>query len=316
MIGYTFGHPDCAASEGPLVAALARHTPITPRYVWPTKPRAIAELFWQTLEAQDAPFPNSSMLAQHAVFRTARSEGVKVLLGGQGGDEAFMGYRKFYLFYVQSTLRRGHFGDALHLSTALPAFLMAVAGRAELFWGERGRYAGRGLGTRLILPDDETGNMGLSADDSPADRQRLDVTRYSLPSLLRYEDRNSMGCSVESRLPFMDHRVIETGLALPDRAKLAKGFGKWILRSVMRDKVPDAIRLNRDKRGFDVDQNRWIDEGLGTVLRSALNERRSAIGPWLPRGETIDGLFSDSALKAVRPAFVEAVSLIWLGDQA
>jgi asparagine synthase (glutamine-hydrolysing) len=110
--------------------------------------------------------------------------------------------------------------------------------------------------------------------------------------------------------------VIETGLALPERAKLAKGFGKWILRGAMRGRVPDAIRLNRDKRGFDVNQDRWIDRGLGSLLRDALEERKAAIADWLPPDQKIDELFSDAALKTVRPAFAEAVSLIWLGNRA
>ena len=316
LVGYSFGHPDCAESEAPLVETLAGWTPVRPRYVWPTKPAQITDLFWQTLAAQDAPFPHASMMAQHAVFRAARADGVKVLLGGQGGDEAFMGYRKFYLFYAQATLRGRNLGDALHLGMALPAFAGAVAGRANLFWQERGRYAGKGLGARLALEAEDEGNMGMAAGQTPAERQRLDVTRYSLPSLLRYEDRNSLGTSVESRLPFMDHRVIETGLALPERLKLAKGFGKWILRSAMRSRIPDTIRLNRDKRGFDVNQDRWIDQGLGQVIRGALHERKAAISAWMPAGSSIDEMFSDTALKSVRTGFAEAVSLIWLGDRS
>lgn len=316
MVGYSFGHPDAPESEAPLVETLAGWTPVRPRYVWPTRPAEIADLFWRTLAVQDAPFPHASMMAQHAVFRAARADGVKVLLGGQGGDEAFMGYRKFYLFYAQATLRRPTFADAVHLGAALPSFAGAVAGRASVFWRERGRYAGKGLGARLALHAEDDGNMGMSADQDPAERQRLDVTRYSLPSLLRYEDRNSLGASVESRLPFMDHRVIEMGLALPERAKLANGFGKWMLRSALRGRIPDAIRLNRDKRGFDVNQDRWIDQGLGQVLRDALHERRARIAHWLPAGGDIDTLFGDAALKAERTAFAEAVSLIWLGDRA
>jgi len=317
LVGYSFGHPACAESEAPLVETLAGATHVRPRYVWPTAPFQIEELFWQTLQAQGAPFPHASMMAQHAVFRAARQDGVKVLLGGQGGDEAFMGYRKFYLFYAQATLQRRSVGDALHLGRALPSFAGAVAGRAGVFWQERGRYGGgKGLGARLNLPAEQTGHMGMAAGQTPAERQRLDVTRYSLPSLLRYEDRNSMGCSVESRLPFMDHRVIETGLALPERLKLARGFGKWILRKAMAGRVPDAIRLNRDKRGFDVNQDRWIDQGLGKAIRGALHQRRAAIADWLPSGGDIDDLYSDAALKGVRTGFAEAVSLIWLGDRA
>lgn len=315
--GYSFGHPDDLESEAPLVQDLIRHAQIAPRWVWPSGRDEIEKLFWNTLAAQQAPFPHASMMAQFAVFQAARADGVKVLLGGQAGDEAFMGYRKFYLFYTQSILRQRRLGELPHLALAMAPFAMAVAKRAAMFWSERQRYSegGGGMGSRLRLPEPSAGmGQGMRRDQTPTDRQLLDLTRFSLPSLLRYEDRNSLGNSVESRLPFVDHRVVEFGLALPERLKLADGFGKWILRNAIKGIVPDSIRLNRDKRGFDVNQNRWIDGGLGQTLRSALNERRPRIAELLPSGGEIDALFADPVLKSDPQAFKEAVSLIWLAD--
>ena len=319
LIGYSFAHPDAPASEGPLVEDLARHVPVTPRWVWPNDPQEIDALFWSTLKAQQAPFPHASMMAQFAVFQAARADGVKVLLGGQAGDEAFMGYRKFYLFYAQSIVRQRRIGELPHLVIAMAPFALAVAKRAAMFWSERGRYSdsGQGLSSRLRLPSLDAGvSQGMRREDTPTDRQILDITRYSLPSLLRYEDRNSLGNSVESRLPFVDHRVVEFGLALPERLKLGNGFGKWILRSAIKDLVPDSIRLNRDKRGFDVNQDRWIDNGLGQTLRDALHTRASGIADYMPVGGVVDDMFSDAVLKSDPQAFKEAVSLIWLADSA
>jgi asparagine synthase (glutamine-hydrolysing) len=172
------------------------------------------------------------------------------------------------------------------------------------------------MGTRLVLPPADGSHMGLPAGTATRDRQVLDVTRFSLPTLLRYEDRNSMGNSIESRLPFLDHRVLEFGIALRERAKLHDGFGKWILREAMRGRLPDQIRVNRDKRGFDVSQDRWIRGGLGAELRASLGERRAAVAPFLPAGASVDALFSDDALAAHPQAFKEAVSLLWLGGHA
>nr|WP_245863797.1 asparagine synthase (glutamine-hydrolyzing) [Caulobacter mirabilis] len=319
IVGYSFAHPDVPESEGPLVKELVDATGVQPRYVWPTAPAEIEDLFWRTYRAQEAPFPHASMMAQNAVFRAARQDGVKVLLGGQAGDEAFMGYRKFYLFYAQSILRQKRWGEGPHLALAMAPFALAIAKRAGVFWSERARYAqgGTGMASRLRLPAEvEASGAGMSAGQTPLDRQVLDITRYSLPSLLRYEDRNSLSNSVESRLPFIDHRVVEFGLALQERHKLANGFGKWILRSAIKDLVPDSIRLNRDKRGFDVNQARWIEGGLGRVLREALTERRKQIVDYLPSDANLEALFSDAALISDPQAFKEAVSLIWLGDQA
>jgi asparagine synthase (glutamine-hydrolysing) len=318
LVGYSFADPDDAGSEGPLVAELARATGMQPRYVQLRGREALAELFWATLGAQDAPFPHASIMAQYAVFRAARADGTIVLLGGQGGDEAFMGYRKFFLFYAQSIFRRRRVSALAHLVATVLPLAPSIGRRAGLFVAERRRYTkrGDGMGSLLRLPTLAPGqSMGMADAHGLEERQALDVMRFSLPTLLRYEDRNSMGNSVESRLPFMDHRVIEFGLALPVRAKLGNGYGKLILRRALAGSIPDRIRCNRDKRGFDVDQRAWIRGGLGAEIRSALARRRDAIAELLPSDAALDTLFGDERLERDPQAFKEAVTLIWLGDR-
>jgi asparagine synthase (glutamine-hydrolysing) len=317
LVGYCFGHPSDATSEASLVEDLARHTGIEPHWVQVRSSQDIGDLFWQTLAAQDAPFPHASIMAQFAVFREARANGTLVLLGGQGGDEALMGYRKFMLFYAQSILRSRDVRAIPQLLSAVLPLLPAVAARSGVFIAERRRYSGAaGMSSRIRLPDGPSdAGPGLRRDMTLFERQALDVTRYSLPTLLRYEDRNSMGNSVESRLPFLDHRLIEFGLALDARVKLGRGFGKHILRRALAGRIPDSIRLNRDKRGFDVNQHAWIRAGLGAQLRAALRDRATLVADFLPANASTDQLFSDDALVRDPQAFKEAVSLIWLGDR-
>lgn len=317
LVGYSFAHPSDVDSEASLVSDMTRHAAIEPRWVWPNSKEDIESLFWDTLKAQQSPFPHTSMMAQFAVFRAAREDGVKVLLGGQAGDEAFMGYRKFYLFYAQSVFREGRASELVHLIASMAPFAFAVLRRAGLFWQERARYreGGTGMDSRLRLPAPSTDDgQSMRRSQKPTDRQVLDITRYSLPSLLRYEDRNSLGNSVESRLPFIDHRVIEFGVALPERFKLSSGFGKWILRSAAKELIPSSIRLNRDKRGFDVNQSRWISGGLGQTLRDALNARLPKFEDVMPAGRSIEEMFTDVEFSNNPQAFKEAVSLIWLAD--
>lgn len=309
--GYSFARPDAPESEGPAVAELAAHARIEPRWIWFVKNGN--DLFRRTLAAQDAPFPSVSVMAQNEVFRSARADGTIVLLGGQGGDEAFMGYRKFFLFYAQSILRGRRFAELPHFLAAVLPLAPAVLARAGTFWGERKRYGGGGMETMLCLPAFDPGDeMGMRAGQTPLERQILDVTRFSLPTLLRYEDRNSMGNSIESRLPFMDQRVVEFGIALPERAKLGNGFGKHILRRAMNGVIPESIRVNRDKRGFDVDMTHWLATGLGDAVRETIAGNRSAVADLLPTGTNIEAAFSDMALGADAQRFKEAVSLAWL----
>jgi asparagine synthase (glutamine-hydrolysing) len=315
-LGLSFAHPDAEDSEGPHVDLLAQKTGMSPRWVWP-KPEALVDLFWKTLHAQDAPFPHVSIMAQYAVFQAARADGLTVMLGGQGGDEAFMGYRKFFLFRLQSILRGRQFGALPGFAAAALPLVPPVLSRAGVFWSERKRYSGstEGMGVSLKLPTPtHISSPALLPGQSLEQRQALDVTRFSLPTLLRYEDRNSMGNSIESRLPFMDQRVIEFGIALPPEQKLRRGFGKHILRRIGKNRIPEEIRVNRDKRGFDVRQGEWMRAGLGAELRSALQARSAVARAFLPTGETIENSFSDNRLAIDPQAFKQAVTLIWLAD--
>jgi asparagine synthase (glutamine-hydrolysing) len=93
---------------------------------------------------------------------------------------------------------------------------------------------------------------------SIAQRIKADLTMYSLPALLRYEDKNSMAFSIESRVPYLDYRLVEFVAGLPLDAKLWHGWTKYILRMSMQGIVPEAIRLRKDKLAFDTPQDLWI----------------------------------------------------------
>lgn len=82
--------------------------------------------------------------------------------------------------------------------------------------------------------------------------------------------------SIESRLPFMDYRLVEFALALPDLLKIKYGYGKWILREMMKKDVPGYILKNRLKRGFDVTQN-WVNDGVGERIQSNILENKNKV---------------------------------------
>jgi asparagine synthase (glutamine-hydrolysing) len=99
VTAFSFSSPDVASSEGPLAARAVKSADIDVAYVWPTISERI-DAFWDTLRAQDAPFTEMSMVAQYMVCQAAHRSNFKVLLGGQGGDEVLMGYRKIQLMQV------------------------------------------------------------------------------------------------------------------------------------------------------------------------------------------------------------------------
>jgi asparagine synthase (glutamine-hydrolysing) len=317
LTGFSFGDPSDKSSEADLVTLLSDQLRSNVVFVAPARGADAASLFWKTMRAQGAPIPHTSQMAQFAVFSAAREHGIKVMLGGQGGDEAFMGYRKYFLYQFRHVVAQRKWAEAPALLGTVLQVLPAVAAKAHLFWRERGRYqkGGDGLGTSLRLPPLQfSPSPGIGLGQDPAIRQALDVTRYSLPSLLRYEDRNSMGNSIESRLPFLDHRVIGFGLGLPTIYKLRHGMGKYALRMAMKGRVPDAILFNRDKRGFDTRHADWIVDGVGEAIRQGLLLHRRAAEAFLPSGTNIDIYFSDAALGKIGSRFAEATTLLWLLD--
>lgn len=310
--GFTYGSPQALQSEGPVVERFTNQSSITPHYIWPVfDTNGLETLLERTLACQEAPFPGLSVMAQNEVFRVVRESGFKVLLGGQGGDEAFAGYRKFFLVAARHAVGQADPSGAFHLLCSLGLMLLHEARQARLYMQQLGRYRTKSDFSFSVLdwPAPEAnlwgGGTGLT------ERQVEDIQRWSIPTLLRYEDRNSMGHGVETRLPFMDYRLVEFALALPVRMKIAHGFGKWALRQLTHNKVPDFIRLNRQKRGFDVTQS-WVSDGLGRILRERISDNRRTLDSFLKPNIKIEQEFSDEALMSNSNLLDEALMLAWL----
>ena len=314
---FSFGSPSERASEGPGTQALAKASGIDLTYVWPRYSSwDLCEVLERTMAFQEAPFSGMSPIAQNAVFREVSDAGFKVLLGGQGSDEIFAGYRKFIVIALREAQHRREAKEALRLLYSLGLMLAHEAGQARMYWRNLSRYkGGEGKAAAFRLLDWEPGahNLWGEAGVSLPDRQIEDIQQWSLPTLLRYEDRNSMGYGIETRLPFMDYRLVEFALALPTRMKIANGYGKWMLRHAAKGLVPNVVRLNRKKRGFDVTQN-WITQGIGAALRGTIFDHATALQGSLKSGGELDTLLSDESLSQDPDLLDEALLLAWLVD--
>jgi asparagine synthase (glutamine-hydrolysing) len=311
--GFTFGSPSASASEGPGTAAFSETIGIDVSYVWPEfTGSGLCDALETTFALQEAPFSGLSPIAQNEVFRAVSGAGFKVLLGGQGSDEIFAGYRKFFIVALREALFQRAPKGALRLIYSLGVMLAHEAGQARMYWQNRERYLGANpSGFRLLDWEPVAENLWGRADITLFERQIEDIEQWSIPTLLRYEDRNSMGYGVETRLPFMDYRLIEYALALPTRLKIANGYGKWALRRMAVGLVPDAIRLNRKKRGFDVTAD-WIGQGIGASLRERIFDNAGALSGALKPGARLDALLSDAALARHPDLLDEALMLAWL----
>lgn len=309
---FSFGHPSDKFSEGKRVEQLANYLRVNVEYVKPDNEEMV-NAFWQSLFFQDAPFPNFSIPAQYLVYNKAKQSNVKVLLGGQGGDEIFMGYRKFLLFHFQDLVKEKKPIHILFFLITMMQNLTAELSQLPRYFDALRRYSTkRTLQSNLQILQVRPESLSLSHEKTLLHRQITDVLHTSLPTLLRYEDRNSMANSIESRLPFLDYNLVELGIALPTALKLKNGYGKWILRQISHNLLPKKYMFSRAKRGFDTQTMLWIKAGVGQSIRNFLKDNSSVMSHFSDSKIIIDKLYSDNNL--IRNSFLlhEAIILSWL----
>jgi asparagine synthase (glutamine-hydrolysing) len=277
LVGFSYGSPENKKSEGPKVDRFVKEMGIDVHYIHPKySSKDLGDLFDRVSAAQEAPFFGLSILAQQEVYKEVSQQGFKVLLGGQGGDEIFAGYKKFFFIALQNAWDKRKINDCISYLHSFGILLLQGMGDYKLYWQQRNRYIKKQGKDLILLNGLASDSVDLLEHTSLRKRQISDVQNYSIPSLLRYEDRNSMSFSIESRLPFMDYRLVEFAIALDDRMKIKNGYGKWALREIMRSTIPEFILNDRLKRGFDVTQD-WINEGVGDRIRNNLLENKNKI---------------------------------------
>jgi asparagine synthase (glutamine-hydrolysing) len=192
-----------------------------------------------------------------------------VLLDGQGADEQLAGYRKFILVYLRQLASRGRYAKAAREAAAFAH--PDVLRTSRLAHGRRYLLKAPDELAQLwpngSLPE-RPGGMGIGK--SLGDRIEADLTRFSLPVLLRYEDRNTMAFGVESRVPFVDHVLLEWLATLPADMRLSGGWTKRIMREALVGILPERIRTRKTKIGFETPQSRWLAGPLSSWLRDTL----------------------------------------------
>jgi asparagine synthase (glutamine-hydrolysing) len=144
---------------------------------------------------------------------------------------------------------------------------------------------------------------------------RRHLTAIGLPALLRFEDRNSMAHSIEARVPFLDHRLVEYALSLPTGSKLRGAETKSVMRRALAGTLPDAVRSRRDKIGFRAEPG--VTWTLGARQREAMVATRNSYEErWIDGaalGRLIDGGPSADAGVEAEFALWRAVNLkLWL----
>jgi asparagine synthase (glutamine-hydrolysing) len=257
--------------ERDYIEQVIERTHVEKNYVFPSAEEFMGDLdriIWH----QEEPFAGSSIYAQWAVMKRAHERDVTVMLDGQGGDEQLGGYRKFYIFYLLKLLRSrriarlaieslGFFSSSDVLKTL----------NIRLGLGYLGLDA-RLLGVHELLREPfrerfSERELGFGYQEDLGQRIREDIVKFSLPVLLRYEDKNAMAHCVETRLPFLDYRLVELLASFPLTQKMHKGWTKYVLRRAMKGVLPPRVLYRKTKLGFDTPEDQWFRQFLRPTVR-------------------------------------------------
>ncbi len=285
-----------SVDEKPYMDLVVSQAAVSPHFVFP-RPENVFQLASDIVWHQDEPFGSTSIFAQWCVFEEAKRVGVKVMLDGQGADEQLAGYHPGYAYHLAGLLMQGRLaaftqtlrersaqhgapmlGEGLRaLLPLLPDKLSTyVLRQRQLLLGRNWlgsdftRHNGRGGALSTA-----TGSLGLPPVADIATLCLAMTFTSNLPMLLHWEDRSSMAHSIEARVPFLDHPLVEFSLALGNEHKMQGATTKSVLRSAMSGVLPDAIRDRRDKLGFATPEEIWFkgplrgeaQDGIEATLR-------------------------------------------------
>jgi len=247
----------------------------------------------------DYPESGPGIFPQFMVSKLA-SEHVKVVLGGQGGDEIFGGYTRYFIAYLEQSLRgaifetqdqQQHIGILNELIKNLPILknyvpMLSSFWKENLFGDKDRRYfdlINRMCGVEHLFSKEFMENLSQErnfekfkkafGDESQPYFNRMTMfdLKYSMQGLLHVEDRVSMAHSLESRVPFLDYRLIDYVSTIPPVYKFKNGKLKNILISAFKDKLPAKIVNRKDKQGFPVPLDIWKkDKKLQTFMADIL----------------------------------------------
>lgn len=296
---FTIGFDEPAYDESGYARTIARHlgTDHTEFIVTADEGQAIIP---DLPHVYDEPFADSSQIPTLLVSRLARRD-VTVALSGDGGDELFSGYDR----YAQAAR-----------ATRIPrSVALAAAGLYGLTRNHRGRSAALALGRgpapairRLLSANPDADRLVLGVDPAEGSQRfaatwaateglgdvatrfmALDTTGYLPDDVLHKVDRAAMAVSLETRVPLLDHRVVELAWRLPIEMKMRGGVGKWALRELLARHLPREL-FERPKSGFAVPIGRWL---------------RGPLRPWA------EDLLAPDALRREGLLDVTAVRRLW-----
>jgi asparagine synthase (glutamine-hydrolysing) len=276
-----------ASDESDFAKEVAKHCKLDLKIIEPSSEDFISHID-EVIYTQEEPFGSASIFMQYFVMQKAKSQKCTVLLDGQGGDETLLGYERYYPAYLKS----------LKFIPMCKAFLQSSQNSklskkqlfAYMLYFTKAKIRITRLKQKHHFINKSYLNLMNIQYIQESSQNYLDIEKLQyqeiyqtqMPHLLRYEDKNSMRHSIETRLPFIDYQVLETALSLPSTLKIYKGWSKYILRKTVEKILPQNIVWRKNKLGFEAPSKTWLDSisdemqesiAQSQILSSLLNNR-------------------------------------------
>lgn len=263
------------------------------------------DIFPKLIYYMDEPAAGPGLVPQYYVSKLA-SEKVKVVLGGQGGDEIFIGYARYLIACLEKCILdsiNASFVGAnndlnLNSITKNLTTLQSYIPMLKAFWknglfetwdkryfqlidrraGSKGLYSDQLFNTDYSSFESFCEIFNRPGISSITDKMSHFDIKGSLPALLQVEDRTSMATSLESRVPLLDHRILEFMATVPEYIKFKNGDTKHLFKSAIKPILPKEIHERKDKMGFPTPFEKWIREEarefvLDTLLSNSVRQR-------------------------------------------
>lgn len=277
---------DSKYSEKKWIDEVLNHISVEPHYITPN-PEEVLNNIDNIIFQMDEPMGSMSPYLAFLVDCSAKENKITVLLNGQGADEYLGGYGAFRKLQKQKALDslkvaeiKKEFGCSFTEAMKLAARSALRLMYASLFPKKYSRSFGNSLHSKkwfycidykVLLADTskviKKGSPKISTYKTISNNQ---LTKSPLPMFLRWEDRNSMIHSIEARVPFLDHRLVEFCHSLPVDYLDIPGKTKRVLLEAMKEIIPDKIYNRKDKMGYMAPEERWVKEEYTQAFKDLL----------------------------------------------
>lgn len=278
LLTFSAVHPGETIDESEYIDEVLKYTGAESFKVVPD-----VEEFWKEIDTwayfQEEPTISAAPYAYYTVMREATKH-VTVLLSGQGGDELWAGYIPYFMTYIQTAADANAYWEIIRESFQGRDLYGSFIKERINQWLKRDTR----LNVRNILNSETIAKMEPESTTFTHRRNlnsRLfeDLTVSTVPNLLRYEDKNSMSHSLESRVPFLDHVYVEHVMSIPAEMKIKNGWNRYLYRQAMDGWMPDKIKNRRSKVGFVNSEWEWL-QAKADVIREIFKSEQFRSRKW------------------------------------